>query len=313
MPHNSDPESKLAAPRQQPSSGNLVAVASFVPGHSSIHRLHTVPKLLWALTAITAAFLIRNVTFLLVLALFGCLLIALSGTWKAFIRAMLVIASVLFAMIFFQSVAPAFPRPWDPIATVGPLTIYRQGIYSGFVFSLRIIIGSAFGLLVVMTTHPADIFSVFRRLGLPYELSFMTLTTLQLIPILQREFTIIMSAQQSRGLRAQGFSALLPSIVPVFAGAIERVQQLAMSLESRAFGSAGKKTSLRENRARPLDYLVSALGVLALVGTVVFVSAVGTLDTSQSTVYPAWFAMVVFFGSAVLFVGLIARFVFSVR
>jgi hypothetical protein len=46
-------------------------------------------------------------------------------------------------------------------------------------------------------------------------------------------------------MKAQGFKALLPSIIPVFAGAIDRVQQLSMSLETRAFGSENERTLLR--------------------------------------------------------------------
>jgi energy-coupling factor transport system permease protein len=293
--------------------GEFVPAIGLVPGNSFFHKLHAGPKMMLALAFIMLAFLMRNVNVLLGMALLGCVLVALSGTWSSFFKSMLVISSVLFAMIFFQSVAPAYPQPWTPVTRLGPLTIYQEGIYSGLVFTARIIVGSAFGLLVILTTHPADIFLVFRSLGVPYELSFMTLTTLQLIPILQREFIIVMSAQQSRGLKAQGFGALLPSIVPVFAGSIERVQQLAMSLESRAFGSSGKKTSLRENRARPLDHVMGILGILLLVGSIVFVIVVGNLDTSEAASYPTWLALTLTIGSFVGFIGLVARFIFSVR
>jgi len=65
--------------------------------------------------------------------------------------------------------------------------------------------------------------------------------TLQLIPILQNEFAIVLSAQKSRGLKGTGFSALLPSMVPVFVGAIERVS-------SFPFRSNRVRSDLRESR-----------------------------------------------------------------
>jgi hypothetical protein len=62
-------------------------------------------------------------------------------------------------------------------------------------------------------------------------------------------------------MRAGGFAALLPSFVPVFAGAFERVQQLTISLESRAFGSTAERTSYRRIRSGPRERLAALAGV----------------------------------------------------
>jgi energy-coupling factor transport system permease protein len=206
-------------------------------------------------------------------------------------------------LIVFQAVAPAFPQPWIPITRLGPFTIYREGIYSGLSLLMLTYAGSTFAVLLVLTTHPSDLFAALQKLGVPHELNFMVSASLQLVPIVQREFQIVLSAQRSRGMRARGFASVLPSMVPVFAGTIERVQQLAMSLESRAFGSKGVKTSLREIKASAKDYVFALLGILlAAAGTYAVVAYRASLDWSKIEFIPPWLAVTLVLVAAVTFV-----------
>jgi energy-coupling factor transport system permease protein len=115
---------------------------------------------------------------------------------------------------------------------------------------------------MLMTLHPGELSSALQRAKVPYTVNFMITTTLQLIPILQREFGIILSAQKSRAMQASGFKALLPSIIPVFAGAIDRVQQLSMSLETRAFGSDNERTLLRYKPFTSKEIILSLLAIV---------------------------------------------------
>jgi energy-coupling factor transport system permease protein len=125
-------------------------------------------------------------------------------------------------------------------------------------------------LVMVMTTHPSDLFLAFSKLKVPYTFNFMLAMTLQLIPVFQREVGIVLSAQKSRGMKGSGFSAVLPSFVPVFVGAIERVQQLSVSLESRGFGSSGNKTSYRKVTSRTQDWVYGIVGAVAMLGLMVY-------------------------------------------
>ncbi len=264
----------------------------FVPRNSIFHRMHPVPKLIWAVGAIVMAFATRNPLVLFGMFLLGFAFIAAAGVLRAYGRVMLVLFPISLSLIVFQALAPAFPQPWTPIAGFGPFTIYQEGIYSGLSLLLRAYAGSNFAVLLVLTTHPADLFTALQRFGVPHELNFMVSASLQLIPIVQREFQIVLSAQRSRGMRATGFGAAIPSMVPVFAGTIERVQQLAMSLESRAFGSKGVKTSLREVRASAKDAVFGALGaIVTVVVTTVVLVYQQELDWSKTPFMPDWLAV----------------------
>lgn len=264
----------------------------FVPRDSFFHRLHPIPKIVWAVGAIVVAFATRNPLVLLIMFIIGLVFIAAAGVMRAYGRVMMVLFPISLSLIVFQAVAPAFPQPWVPIAGFGPFTIYQEGIYSGLSLLLRAYAGSNFAVLLVLTTHPADMFTALQKLGLPHELNFMVSASLQLIPIVQREFQIVLSAQRSRGMRATGFGAAIPSMVPVFAGTIERVQQLAMSLESRAFGSKGVKTSLRDVRASAKDYVFGVLGLLvSAVSTYLVVRYQAQLDWSETPFMPVWLSV----------------------
>ena len=294
-------------------SAVLAPIMLFIPGNSFLHRLHPLTKLAWIVSIMLFAFFMRNPLVLAIVTLVGICLVWLSRTWRSYKQSMRVLLPVVCALIFFQFVAPAYPRPWNPVVPLGPLTIYQEGVYSGLVFALMITAAATVALVGVMTTHPGDLFASLRRLVVPYTLNFMILNTLQLIPILQREFNIVLNAQRARGMKATGIGALVPSMVPVFAGAIERVQQLSMSLESRAFGSSGKKTSLREISARPIDYVLTSLAVLFLAGTIYYVIRFGTPDWSKQIHWPPAFAIALFFSAIVGFLALAGSFVLQFR
>jgi energy-coupling factor transport system permease protein len=153
-----------------------------------------------------------------------------------------------------------------------------------------------------MTSHPSDIFTSLKRVGMPYVLNFILVMTLQLIPILQNEFKIVLNAQKSRAMKGTGFGAILPSMVPVFVGAIERVQQLSISLESRAFGSSGQKTSFRKVRMSVWDYVNLALAVILCgFGTYWVIANSAMLDWTHTLIFSPVFASILFFGATLGF------------
>ena len=279
----------------------------FVPANSTFHRLHPIPKLIWAVCALTLAFATRNPLFLLILFLAGLICIVLARVLSAYVRVLAVLLPISLSLIVFQAIAPAFPQPWVPIFNLGPFTIYQEGIYSGISLLLRAWAGVNFAALLVLTTHPSDLFAALQRLGVPHELNFMVSASIQLIPIVQREFVLVLSAQRSRGMKATGFGAAIPSIVPVFAGTVERVQQLSMSLESRAFGSKGVKTSLREVQASLKDYIASAIGLL-VTGVGIYAAIVyrQQLDWSEQALLPVWVSVTLVLGSALIFLAIMA-------
>ena len=241
---------------------------SLVPGNSFVHRLNPITKVAWVVSYIVAAFATQNIVVLGTMIALATAIGVAAGVGSNLVRGLAILPPLGGSLIFIQAVAPAIAAPWTPIGAFGPFTIYQEGIYSGLMLFGRIASCLIMALVLVMTTHQNDLFASLSRLRVPYILNFMMALTLQLLPLFQREVAVIMSAQKSRGMRGRGFAAVLPSFIPVFVGAIERVQQLAISLESRGFGSQGNRTSYRRLTVRPVDWVlgaVVALGAVAIV------------------------------------------------
>ena len=180
---------------------------------------------------------------------------------------------------------------------LGPFAVYAEGVARGLVFVLRILAMEVAAIVVLQTTHPSDLFAALARLRVPYVLNLMIALTLQLVPVLQREVGIVLAAQRSRGMRGSGFAAVIPAFVPVFAGTVERVQQLAISLESRGFGASAPRTSYRRVGFTAGDAALAVAGLvigvagvwasLAGVRVVAFDGAPGHRSRSRSSWSPS--------------------------
>jgi energy-coupling factor transport system permease protein len=72
----------------------------------------------------------------------------------------------------------------------------------------------------------------------------------------------------NQGNLLQRMRRYVPAMIPVFMGALRRVNNMAMALEARGFGMGAAPTTLGEYRMRPRD--IVALMILILIGTTYF-------------------------------------------
>jgi energy-coupling factor transport system permease protein len=278
-----------------------------VRGTSWLHRLNPISKLAWLLAVTLFAFASYNPIPLFLIAIAGLILGTTAGILKPLMRILVVFAPLTGSMIVIQTIAPAVcGDACTAVVQLGPFTLYQEGMSHSLSLVSRVLSMEIVALGVLMTTHPSDLFASFAKLRVPYILNFMVSMTLQLIPVLQREVSVVLSAQKSRGMKSRGFGSIVPSFVPVFAGAFERVQQLSISLESRAFGSAGLKTSYRQVRFGPVDAAIAVLGLgVGAVGIYVGLT-LWSADLTPSVVLPVVVTLGIFLLAAVLFIGVLA-------
>ena len=278
-----------------------------VRGTSWLHRLNPISKLTWVLAVIFFAFASYNPFPLFAIAVLGFAMGLSAGIGRPLLRILVVFAPVTASMIVIQTLAPATcSNTCTAVAQLGPFTLYQEGMSHSLSLVSRVFAMEIIALGVLMTTHPSDLFAAFAKLRVPYILNFMVSMTLQLIPVLQREVSIVLSAQKSRGMKSSGFGSIVPSFVPVFAGAFERVQQLSISLESRAFGSTGAKTSYRQVRFGPIDAVIAVSGLLAgAIGTVLGFTLWSAQETPSLVLAPI-LTVVIFLIAAAMFIAVIA-------
>ena len=275
-------------------------------GTSWLHRANPVAKLVWLVAVLVVAFATYHPIALFAIALAG-LILGLSARigWRL-ARTLLFFAPITASILVIQTLAPADCQgPCVPSAHVGPLALFGAGTMHGLSLAGRLLALESVALAIFMTTHPSDLFAALARLRVPYVANLMVAMTLQLIPILQREFEIVLSAQRARGMRVSGFRAVLPTFVPVFAGAFERVQRLTIGLESRGFGATAARTSYRRVRFGRGDLGVVVAGIGAgLVGTILGLT-IWDADHARDLVLPASVVLAVFGLAGTLFVGVI--------
>lgn len=283
---------------------------AMIPGDSVLHRINPLAKGVWVVGYVALAFSTMNIALLYGMALFALILAPIAGVTKPLLKAALILLPIGSSLIAIQIIGPAVERPWTAVAELGPLVLYNDGLYYGLVLLGRIVASLIMALVMVMTTHPSDLFTSLAKLKVPYTFNFMLAMTLQLIPVFQREVGIILSAQKSRGMKGSGFAAVLPSFVPVFVGAIERVQQLSISLESRGFGSNGTKTSYRQVKVRASDWVIGAIGVLVLGGLMAFSIMQGLWSISDQLVFEPALVVVLFITCAGTFAAIVFGAVF---
>jgi len=275
-------------------------------GTSWLHRLTPIVKLAWLLAVVVVVVATYHPVPLFAIAIAGFGVGLSAGVGGRIARILLIFAPVTASILVIQTLAPAICLgTCTPAAHLGPLGLYREGTVHGLSLVGRLLAVETVALAVITTTHASDLFAALARLRVPYVVNLMLSMTLQLIPILQREFEIVLSAQRSRGMRSTGFRAVIPSFVPVFAGAFERVQQLSIGLESRAFGSTGRRTSYRQVRFGRGDAVAALAGLAAgIVGTVAGLTA-WSAERLAAVALPAPVVVAVFAVAGILFVGVI--------
>lgn len=277
-----------------------------VPGHSWLHRASPLPKLAWLAGSVIFVLATYEPPVLAAVAALGFLLAASAGVGRTAARTVIALAPVAASVLVLQTLAPVACRAGcTPVAVVGPLTLYAEGMSHALALVGRLLAMEAVAVAMLATTHPSDLFAALRRLRLPYEVSLMAMLSLQLIPQLHRELRGVLQAQRSRGLRASGIAALVPTLVPVVAGSFDRLTILVLGLESRGLG-AGPRTSYRRVDPRAVDRLATVLAIpVTIAGTALAITRWGA-DQATVIVLPPAIAIGVVAAAVAVFVVVMA-------
>lgn len=255
-----------------------LTLGKYHPGESILHRLDPRTKLLCTLAWMLVIFRIEQVSGILVFLLLTILLFPLARLplhrfWRN-VRAFFWLYGITFFIhLFFHRGQPVWVVPglgW---------IITAEGIQAGILFTVRIAILITISNFLMAVTTPQDItdgleklFRPFARFGVPVgEIALMISISLRFVPILWEESDKIRKAQISRGADLEGSWILrirktIPMVLPLFAGALKRADDLAMALEARAYRGGEGRTqmiSLRMSFRDYLAFLATAVLVLA--------------------------------------------------
>lgn len=163
-----------------------------------------------------------------------------------------------------------------PLYSLGPLTIYEEGLKSGLFIAIRLISLVIITSLLTLTTTPMDLtnglqylLKPFKKVGVPaHELALMMSIALRFIPILLQETEKILKAQMARGVdfssgtMIERAKAIIPMIIPLFISAFKRAEELAYAMEARGYRGGEGRTSLRELQWNSRDTVIIIFAVI---------------------------------------------------
>jgi energy-coupling factor transport system permease protein len=195
------------------------------------------------------------------------------------------IALVLIAVLVVASVAKSLRR-------IGR-TIAFSGLFAGFIFAVNLL--SGLGLLnatlysvrflaiisstsvFFVTTSPDELEQIMKWMRVPRDVVFAFVTAVRFIPVVMLDAFQIMDAQKSRGLEFEKGNVLkrvrnmVPILIPLVVNSVIRSGELAEAMESRAYASTPKPTSLYGMSLRWYDVAVALGSLASLFGVALYI------------------------------------------
>lgn len=246
----------------------------YIPGNTVIFKIHPLVKLFFLIAYSIGVFAWSQPLPGLVLFALLILLYLLAGLGFNFFLSKLKFIFIFGIMMMMVQIAVVHEGTllWETnFLSAITLQVWSEGLQGGLVMMLRFInvIGSSY--LFITTTDPNKLVYGLMQAGLPYRHGFMLITSLRFMPVFTQELALIRNAQMAKGIDLEGVSwkkmvrAVRYLLTPLVICALNKVDYLAVSMESRAFGLYTTRTYLTEQPLRSQDWLAliltTALGI----------------------------------------------------
>lgn len=154
------------------------------------------------------------------------------------------------------------------------LTLNRDGVLLGLTLGMRL--GSIISIvpLITMTTPLTDLMLAMVKMKIPWNISYLVVTSFRFVPLLMNQTDTILNAQKLRGLSIEKaglykrMTAYAPLAIPVILGAFRSSEQLEMVLACRGFTNIKERTSLYQIGWKTFDTVVVCVMVLVLLASI---------------------------------------------
>ena len=242
---------------------------------TAIHTLNPFCKLGWVASIFVLALVFNNPCYLLLLFLSTLPLVIAAKVWREWASLMKFTFYLCLAIIIINVLVSSHGSHllWQApfrIPIIGTPAITLEAIFFGVGMSLRLLaIISAFAILT-FTIHPDDLMLSMIKMRLPYKSVLVTSLTTRFIPTLIDDVERISDVQRSRGLEldrgklVQRIRSRMAILIPLLSNSLDRTIQVAEAMESRAFGSRGKRTFYHEVKLSKFDFQILIVSLLPL-------------------------------------------------
>lgn len=261
-----------------------IALGQYCEGNSLLHRLDPRFKIVLSLLYIVNVFLAKSSWSFLLLGVFtvGAVIVSrirLGIILRGLRPIIIIIAFTAIINIFWYSGETLLVHFWV-------IDIYLEGIYNALLVVCRVVLLLAgTSVFLTYTTTPLALTDGLERLLSPlakikipvHEFSLMMTIALRFIPTLVEETGKVMNAQKARGADFSEGSltkrakALIPILIPLFASAFRRADELAVAMECRCYRGGAGRTRMNVLKSTPKDYL-TVLVFIALGAALVLIN-----------------------------------------
>jgi len=241
---------------------------------SLIHKLHPICKIIWTFAIIIGCFLIEDPLLLLILFL-STIPFVIAGKiirgWIFFIKFALILSIIIVIINIFAS-----QHGYHIIYQIDNVPLFNQIkiTLESFIFSLSMALRllstiSAFSI-ITLTISPDELLYTILRLKIPYKTVFTTSIAIRFIPTLINDLNKLQDSLKSRAYKINegGFFSKIKRrailIPPLLSNSLERSIQSAEAMESRGFGSKGKKTYYKPIHTTKIDFFFILLPISML-------------------------------------------------
>ena len=242
---------------------------SYVPGTSLFHRISPLVKCIWVLCVWTVSIAYSDVYRLTPIVLIVLGAAVYSGIFKEVKSQLIGILATITFLVLVQGLYN--PGPSDIVVTLIPKSVpliggtgnlTGHGLLFGAAMSERFVSILFSSLVGIMTTSLEDIMSLLSDVvHLPYTYVLITIMALRFIPTITEEFNSIVDAQRARGFEPERMNiikrlttAYIPVMIPLATGAILKAEEVAISMQIRAFGQSKRTYRGKHEKMHLVDY-----------------------------------------------------------
>lgn len=246
-----------------------------------IHRLHPAVKLFALFIMFWSVFWVDEPLALIPIAIVMGLLVQATASWTNFYAfRWFLILMIPPTMLEWMAVY----RGGAPVVNLWAIHLSRQALLFGFGRGLRLALLLSSSILFLSTTTIEEFTTSLVTFHVPHRVAFAMSLAFRLVPLFMDSALTVVQAQSLRGYEFNQGNLLnrmrryVPALIPVFMGALRRVNNMAMALEARGFGLDITPTSLREYRLQGRD--VVALLTLTSMGVgyfIIYYTGYGTI------------------------------------
>jgi energy-coupling factor transport system permease protein len=183
------------------------------------------------------------------------ILTAASGIFKIFCRSFL---KILFISALIMTVQCFVIKSNNILWRMGFLRISKTGLITGISLSFFVMNIAGIFLWMFKTTENKEISRALDASGINHKITYVFMSSLQMIQVLGRNSRTIINAQQARGVETEGTilvraRAFYPLLVPLILTSLTAAEERALTLESKGFDIKGEKTHIFELYRSPYD------------------------------------------------------------